>query len=71
MKKSIFVLSALAMFAFVSCKKDYTCECTNVPSLGTVNLTFEDAKKKDAEEACTEAQTTYNVASPNVSCALK
>ncbi len=53
MKKTL-AIAALALFAFASCKKDYTCECVttnNGEQVGTSSSTF-NAKKKDAESSC-------------------
>lgn len=67
--KKVLVLSAVAMIALASCKKDYTCECTTEINGETLTSASEikDAKKSDAEDACNEA----DAASPMVSCELK
>lgn len=70
MKKSIFVLAAASM-AIVSCKKDYSCTCTNSgvdyydsnldgteeahPYANTYNIKIEGANKTQAAAACSEA----------------
>ena len=53
MKKVLFSALVLGAMTLVSCKKDYTCECTstNGSSSSTVSYTF-NATKKDAKEAC-------------------
>lgn len=72
MKKSALILGGLGIIVLSSCKKDFTCECANVPSAGeTFNIPMNDMKKKDAKQACENAQTTYVIASPTASCALK
>lgn len=46
--KFIVVSAFLALFGLVSCKKDYTCQCTNSFSTydaGTVEMTKFQAKK--------------------------
>lgn len=51
--KKLFILSAVAaLFAFSSCKKEFTCECVD----GLIGEPYtETAKGKDAEEACADA----------------
>ena len=61
----------LPVVALASCKKDYVCECTDVPGFGTVSADFKDAKKKDAQDACDALQATYSLASPATKCSLK
>lgn len=51
-KLFIGIFAASMMFGFTSCKKDYTCKCTG-GVLGSVDYPIEDAKKADAEDACT------------------
>jgi hypothetical protein len=50
--KKIAPIAALALLAvaFTSCKKDYSCDCT----IGgqTTKNPINDAKKKDAKDAC-------------------
>lgn len=54
MKKLLFV-AAVAAFTMTSCKKDFTCTCTD----GTNSFPYEmkDVKKKDAKEACETLNT--------------
>jgi hypothetical protein len=49
MKKGLLLLGLVAFLAS-SCSKDYTCSCKGVS--GKEDITFEDAKKKDAQDAC-------------------
>lgn len=54
--KKVIIISAVAIFALASCKKDYTCECT---ILGQTSSTpFADAKKSDATDACDALNTS-------------
>lgn len=55
--KLFFVAAAVAMISLSSCKKDWTCEC-DVESGGSATYEFKDTKKKDAEEACDEWDST-------------
>lgn len=69
MKKTILI-GGLAMFAVValaSCKKDYTCSCTVNGNQATLQI--KDAKKKDAQAECDEAEATYAQAG-TASCTL-
>ncbi|MFN3917773.1 MAG: hypothetical protein ACK4K0_08515 [Flavobacteriales bacterium] len=51
MKKGILVLSvAVFGFSMVSCKKDFTCECTE--SGTTYSYTMKESKKAAAYAAC-------------------
>lgn len=61
MKKVLFV-AALGMLTLASCKKEYTCECTDAN--GTV--TTETNKGKDATDACNDASSvvTFKVCTP-------
>lgn len=55
MKKS-FTIGVFALFGvlvFSSCKKEYTCDCTD-----GISVTTETHKGKDAEDACNGASTT-------------
>ena len=64
MKKSIFAI-ALGCLALVSCKKDYSCACTDTDvyngstDVYTYNYKVEGATKKQAQAACNEATITY------------
>jgi hypothetical protein len=56
MMKKVIGLGAFALFGvliFSSCKKEYTCTCTD-----GINITTETHKGKDAEDACNGATTT-------------
>lgn len=56
MKKVLFV-AALGMLTLASCKKEYTCTCTD----GTGTVTTETAKGKDATDACADASSVINL----------
>jgi len=52
--KKLFILMAMVAFVFTSCKKDYTCTCTNDSDGTEVSSTpINNASKSDAEDACT------------------
>lgn len=58
-----FLATGVALISLSSCKKDYTCECDydQGSATGTVTYDFNDAKKKDAQDACDDldAQSGY------------
>jgi predicted small secreted protein len=58
MKKSMTALAvfALAAFTLSSCKKDYTCRCTEPTGITNQDFQLENVSKDDAETAC----NTYN-----------
>jgi hypothetical protein len=66
MKKLFLVFAVAGILGLTSCSKDYTCECDNGSS-----VTFEDAKKSDAKDACSAYETAQNLAGGSVSCDLK
>lgn len=60
----------------ISCKKDYSCSCTNtdkdvgeggITTVTIENYTIEDATKDQARAACNEAKITYQYSVPNSS----
>ncbi len=60
MKKSLLIAS-IACLAMVSCKKDYTCECTFTSSGSSTptvtDVTIHDTKSK-AKTACDQSATS-------------
>lgn len=70
MKKNTVLVAALALLSLTSCKKDYTCTCTD-PADPTSNqaFPFKDAKKKDAQSACDQWNSLYAI--DGGSCSLK
>lgn len=51
-------LATIVVVSFASCKKDYTCTCTDANGEQTVT-TYENVKKSDAEAACEVSSTAY------------
>ena len=73
MKIKIFILGAIVVGAFSSCKKDYTCTCTYTFASTTTTTSFEIAKatKKDATELCDDQVDELNaIGSSDTSCSL-
>lgn len=74
MKKLIFSLSAVIMLAAVSCKKDYTCDCTYTGGGLTQTASYTiNATKSDAETACDANETSVTVGTETFkwACELK
>jgi len=67
--KKVLVVGTLAVFALASCKKDYTCAC-KFSNSATLNIDISKAKKKDAESACSSAETTYKNQDAGVKCSI-
>jgi len=65
--KKVLLVSAFAVLALASCKKDYTCECTAAGAKATYQL--KDVKKKDAQKSCDTAGATWITAGGT--CTLK
>ena len=57
-----FVLVAMSIFSFTSCKKDYTCTCTT--SLGGISSTvvhdLPNQRINDATDACDRFESDAN-----------
>jgi hypothetical protein len=68
MKKSIFIVAALAAFTFASCKKDYKCVCTDSTGVEWGEVTIHTTKKK-AKDACKAYDATYSAY--NASCDIQ
>ncbi len=70
MKKLLFLLLAIASVAFVACKKDRVCECTTGST--TRKVTFTDATKRQAKDACiSRSYTNFNGTITKYECELK
>lgn len=60
MKKVLmFAVAGLFVAGLASCKKDYTCSCTI--SGQTTSTPINDAKKKDAQDACDALSTSASI----------
>ncbi len=74
MKNLILMCAVFATVAmFSSCKKDYTCTCTFADGLGGTQTSISeltDAKKSDAEDACSALETAAQLADPDATCTL-
>ena len=69
MKKGMILVAGIAIFAFSSCRKDYTCTCIDSDDGYTVNYTFTNTKKDLAEASC--SAYNYNGPSYNTVCTIK
>jgi len=64
MKKYIYLLGAVGTTIFgTSCKKDFTCKCTQTDSLSTdadvYEYTIKEARKTHAKSACVSTEREY------------
>ena len=69
-----FINCGSNLLGMSSCKKDYTCECTTAYPSGSQTVSFTvNAKKKDADAACTALQTTVQSGTTTItqSCKIK
>ena len=74
MKKTSTLILGLAFIlalGVTSCKKDYTCVCTFTAPTPSVTLPINKSTKKDAQNTCSSAETTYKAADPGASCSLQ
>lgn len=55
--KKLLLVAAVAAFTMTSCKKDYTCTCTEDGK--SYNFEMKDVKKKDAKDACNTLGAMY------------
>lgn len=72
--KKVLLVAAVAGLSMVSCKKDYTCECT-VTTAGvsaTASSTINDTKK-NATDACEAGNTSTTVMgiTSSTKCSIK
>ena len=63
--KKILLVAAVAGLSLVSCKKDYTCECTATSTYAgytsqTSSASTGKMKKKDAETKCNSGDQSVN-----------
>ncbi|MFT5777448.1 MAG: hypothetical protein ACI837_000380 [Crocinitomicaceae bacterium] len=54
--KKVLAVAVFAAFGLMSCKKDYTCDCTVLGQTSSTQI--KDSKKKDAEDACSALSTS-------------
>ena len=68
MKKTAILSIALMALSFASCKKDWTCSCTD--ATGGEIRKFSKITKNQARAHCQSATTTYNGGSNTETCVL-
>ncbi len=70
--KKVLTLMFVASLAFgaVSCKKDYTCECT-VPGLPATATPIANSSKGDATDACNALDAQVKLVDAAAACTLK
>jgi hypothetical protein len=69
MKKSIFIVAALAAFSFASCKKDYTCTCKS-GSTELASYTINTTKKK-SKDLCSDYDASFQSVYSDASCEVE
>jgi hypothetical protein len=76
MKKLSILSIAFLALSFASCKKDYTCSCSNTSTVvgsttTTTEVTFVKARKADAKRACVKQTYTDSGNTTTHDCKLK
>jgi len=66
--KKVLVLGLFSAMALASCKKDWTCKCTNSVA-GSTSSTIADMTKKDATTECNKGDAS--VGGVTVDCELQ
>lgn len=66
MKKLLFVFAIAAIGTLASCKKDYTCTC--VVNNEIVEISINDSKEDDADDACDRHEDDYQANDPEADC---
>ena len=66
--KKVLAVAILGVIVLSSCKKDYTCECKG--DMINISIAMDKQKKKDAENSCDAAETTYKGGDASVNCTL-
>lgn len=72
--KKVLLVAAVAGLSMVSCKKDYTCECTvSAAGVSQTTSTVMNDTKKNATDACEamNSSTTVLGMTQTVKCAIK
>ena len=70
MKKGLLFVGALVAFTLASCKKDYTCHCTDSAGATIIDYTAK-MKKKDANTWCDSWNSTVSSNSSGDKCVLQ
>ncbi len=67
MKKTVFLFSSIIILGFASCKKDRTCECTNISDgfSSTSSITIKKIRKGEAKTLCQNKTNTYSSSNAN------
>ena len=76
MKKLILIVAVITVFAFISCKKDRTCQCTTTVSTDTSSFTFsseityDHSTKRNAKCNCLDSHSFINGVTTITECKL-
>lgn len=52
MKKALLIAVALVSIGFTSCKKDWTCTCTDTATGESTDFTISNSRRPEASTAC-------------------
>ena len=67
--KKVLLIAAASVFVLASCKKDWTCKCTQTDGTNTyVTSTTVNGTKKDAKAAC---EYTLTVGTYTTTCVIE
>ena len=76
MKKLILIVAVITVFAFISCKKDRTCQCTITVSTDTSSftssseITYQHSTKINAESNCLNSYSHKTGVTTKTECKL-
>jgi hypothetical protein len=70
MKK--LIIAAIIAITFISCKKQYTCQCDGFISQNSETRTFDYkyVKQEEAKTACDKQTSLYRQVYPSTNCTL-
>jgi hypothetical protein len=72
MRKGILFLAIVLGIVASSCKKNYTCVCTNIPYVGSDTLVFADKlTKKNAKLSCDAILKAKTAKNASTNCEIK
>ena len=70
MKKVFFIGMLFGGLALTSCKKDYTCECTETSGGSSTSVTINDTKSNAEEECDSGSSTTTSGVNATSTCII-
>ena len=70
MRKCFLLLALITSVIAMSCKKNYTCECTGIPYVGTRTYDLGKLSKKNAQTSCDDI-FKHLTSNQSVTCGIK